>query len=357
VAASTPPLSRPVPSADAIATLRENASRLDVEDVVDLCYAGNPDDLRVSIYLEALRGRGGEKAQVAACLMCFDLARRGDERREAELHLLLPTLDPLIDASLAGEHTSASDLIDNSMTVVELWTALCQHARTRDMRTPPPLPADDDLDAIDIDLFDDDEFAELSRGLQEIDLSLDLDEEILAAFELGLNPLIPHPPSTLFASESSEDLERVEQVRELSKSFANKLPVAADLEALSLLYTATHTRSLGLFGRRNRRRDRALADGLAALMALPAPPTTGMAWFESTDLPGASPGAWPKMAEVLLEFMSFVGHDADVHPERYGAWLTQKEWASVVAEAFVAEPRSSKIPPRLLQDGGSRRRR
>ena len=345
------------PSAQAVASLRENAAALDVEDVVDLCYATNPDPLRVSIYLEALRGRGGEKAQVAACLLCFDLARRGDERREAELHLLLPTIDALIERDLAGLPTAARDLIDNSMTVVELWTALRTHARHRDKRAPPPLPDVDDLDAIDIDLFDDDEFAELAFDLGEIEIPLDLDEEVLFAFDSGLNRLIPPPPSTLFCADTGADLERVAKLKDLASSFANKLPVAADLEALASLFTATHTRALGLFNRRNKSRDKALADGLVALLSLPEPPTTGMGWFEGADLPGAEPGAWPKIAEALLELISFVGADVEEHPERHGAWLTQKEWARAVSEAFVADPRSSRIPQRLIEPGDRRRRR
>ena len=243
--------------------LRENAATLDVEDVVDLCYATNPDVLRVSIYLEALRGRGGEKAQLAACLLCFDLARRGDERREAELHLLLPTIDAMIERDLAGEFTAARDLIDNSMTVVELWTSLRTHARVRDKRAPPPVP-DDDYDVFDIDLFDDDEFAELAFDLADIELALDLDEEVLAAFDTGLNRLIPAPPSTLFSADTANDLDRVARLQEHARSFANKLPVAADMEAFAGLFTATHTRALGLFGRRNKHRDKALLDGVVA---------------------------------------------------------------------------------------------
>ncbi len=340
-----------------MASLRENAAALDVEDVIDLCYASNPDVLRVSIYLESLRGRGGEKAQLAACLLCFDLARRGDERREAELHMLLPTIDQLIARDLAGEPTAARDLIDNSMTVVELWTALRNHARSRDMRAMPPAMPDDDLDAFDIDLFDDDEFAELALELGEIELALDLDEEVLFAYDSSLNRLIPPPPSTLFCADTGADLERVAKLKELATSFANKLPIAADMVALTSLFTATHTRALGLFGRRNKVRDKALAEGVLALLSLPAPPVTGIGWFEGKDLPGAEDGAWPKIAEAMLELISFIGHDVEAHPERHGPWLNQREWAHVVSEAFVADPRSAKIPQRLLEPGDRRRRR
>ena len=288
--------------------------------------------------------------------MCFDLARRGDERREAELHLLLPTIDAMIERDLAGEFTAARDLIDNSMTVVELWTSLRTHARVRDKRAPPPVP-DDDYDVFDIDLFDDDEFAELAFDLADIELALDLDEEVLAAFDTGLNRLIPAPPSTLFSADTANDLDRVARLQEHARSFANKLPVAADMEAFAGLFTATHTRALGLFGRRNKHRDKALLDGVVALLSLPEPPTTGATWFETTEMPGSEPGAWPKIAEALLELIAFVGHDVEQHPQRHGPWLSQREWARAIGAAFVASPRSAKIEQRLLVADDRRRRR
>ncbi len=353
------PRRKPQPSAEAIAALREAAAALDVEDLVDLCYATDPDELRVNIYLEALRGRAGEKAQIAACLLCFDLARRGDERKAQELLLLLPTLDVLVARNDAGEAPAVKALTEQAEAIGALWRDLVTHAQQRDRRA--------DADAVDIDvsdlggfvevnLFDDQEFAELSADLATIDLTLDLEDEVFTAFDHGLTALIPPLPATLFSADSSADLERLERIRAHCLSFAGNLPVAAELLACTGLYVATHTRSHGLFLRRNKKRDRALADGLATLMALPAPPSEAIGWFSGGDLPGSDADAWPRIAEVLLELARFTARDVTENPERHRPDTDADIWARDLAEAFVQDATSARIPPRL-HDGHDRRRR
>ncbi len=344
----------------AIATLREAASALDVEDVVDLCYAFAADELRVSIYLEALRGRPGEKAQVAASLLCFDLARRGDERREAELRMLLPTLDDLVARDARGEITVVKALMASSEAVVALWAELSAHARTRDLRADADVVIEAEAeDFIDVDLFDADEFAELALDLEDIELALDLDDEIFMAFDAGLNQLIPPQPRLLFAADSAEDLERVERLKEHCQSFQGKLPIAGELLAMTHLFTAVHTRALGLFSRRNRRRDKALVDGLTRFLSLSMPPSDAVGWFCATDLPGSDDVAWPKIAEVILELCAFVGHDVDDKGSaaRYAANLDDETWARGIATAFVAHPTSARVQPRLTDAADRRRRR
>ncbi len=341
----------------AILALREAAAALDVEDVVDLCYALEADELRVSIYLEALRGRPGEKAQVAACLLCFDLARRGDERREAELRLLLPTLDDLVARDARGEITVVKALMSSSEAVVALWDELSARARQRDLRADADVVIDAaDSDFIDVDLFDADEFAELALDLEDIELALDLDDEVFMAFDAGLNALIPPQPRLLFAADSAEDLERLERLREHCISFHDKLPIAGELLSMTHLFSAVHTRALGLFSRRNRRRDKSLVEGVTRFLTLPLPPSEAIGWFCAGDLPGSDDVAWPKIAELLLELISFVGADVDAHPARY-AVADDAAWARGVAEAFVAHPQSARVQPRLTDAADRRRRR
>jgi hypothetical protein len=358
---------RPAPSEEAIALLREEARQLDVEDLVDLCYARMSEPLRTSIYLEALRGRPGEQAQVAACLLCFDLARRGDERREAEVHFLLPTLEHLfapmgspIGEGAAPLPRSVAALAARSPVVAELWSGLVTDAARRDPRTRAVLPEVDDSAAIEVSLFDDAERAALEVELGDVDLDLDFDEEAFRAFDAGLQPLIPPPPTPLFRSADGDDLDRLEKLRDHCRSFAARVPVAAELLALTQLYLATHTRALGLFGRRNKRRDKALVDGVTALLSLPAPPSQAAAWFARSDVPGAEPYAWDKVAELLLDVVSYVAPE-DPELERHGPRARGPDrrsadvWAAEVAADFAADPRSSKIPPRLAV--GDRRRR
>ena len=348
---------KPIPTPAAIIALRDAAAVLDVDDLVDLCYATVADELRVSIYLEALRGRAGEKAQVAACLLCFDLAHRGDQRRELELQVLLPALDGLIARDLSGERTAARELAEISTTVERLWNELSSHARSRDMRAVADLSADAGGNFIEVDLFGADDVAELTLGLEDIEIAMDLDDEVFRAFDEQLNKIIPPMPGLLFSADTNADLERLERLRELCTSFAGKLSIAAELLAMTQLFIATHTRALGLFSRRNRRRDMALADGLTALLSLPAPPELAAGWFTAADMPGSDDLAWPKMAEVLLELAAFVGHDVDQHPERYRPELSTDAWTRGVVDAFLADPASARVTPRLTNTSDRRRRR
>lgn len=353
------PRRKPEPSPEAVKALREAAAALDVEDLVDLCYASDPDPLRVNIYLEGLRGRAGEKAQIAACLLCFDLARRGDERRLQELQLLLPALDALIEQDAMGEAPTVRILTERSPAVATLWEEMARHAIQRDRRADVDAvitDADEVGGFVEIELFDEDEFDELSRDLQELEISLDLDDEVHEAFDDALNRLMPRLPLPMFASDSSADFERLEKVRELCLSFAGRHAYAAGLLAMTDLYVASHTRTHGLFLRRNKKRDRALEDGVAAFLRLTSPPEQPAAWFEGSDIAGAEPLAWEKMAEVLLELVRFVGVDVQDHPGRYAAALPSSSWAEGVAAAFVDDACSASIPPRL-QDSGDRRRR
>ncbi|MBM4281220.1 MAG: hypothetical protein FJ137_10850, partial [Deltaproteobacteria bacterium] len=300
------------PSEEAIALLRDQARQLDVEDLVDLCYARASESLRTSVYLEALRGRPGEQAQVAACLLCFDLARRGDERREAEVQFLLPTLEHLFASSTEGlPPRSVQGLIDKSVVVADLWQALADHASRRDPRMHDAMPELEVEAMVELDLFDADEIAELEVGLDDFDVDLIVDDAALAAFDGGLNRLIPPPPAALFSSDNGRDIDRLERLRDHCASYAAPVPAAAGLHAMTQLFLATHTRAVGLFGRRNKRRDRALVEGLTAFLSLPSPPAEAAAWFAASDVPGAEPQAWTKLAELLLDVAAQVGAEGE----------------------------------------------
>ena len=363
------------PSEEAIALLREQARQLDVEDLVDLCYARASEPLRTSVYLEALRGRPGEQAQVAACLLCFDLARRGDERREAEVQFLLPTLEHLFSTSGSSSPSPAVEppravraLIEKSAVVGDLWTALVDHAARRDPRMKEALPEIDTGPVVELDLFDANEIAELEDGFYDFEIDLAVDEEALAAFDAGLVKLVPPQPGLLFSSDSGSDLERLEKLRDHCWSFAARVPVAAELHAMTLLFLSTHTRAVGLFGRRNKRRDRALIDGLTAFLSLPAPPSEAAAWFAPSDLPGAEEHAWSKIAELLLDVAAMVGADADGQhggrpaaagrsPQAPRDTRSADRWAADIAADYQADVRSARIPQRLAEGGERRRRR
>ncbi len=349
----------PPPSDEARARLREEAASLDVEDIVDLCCSRSHNALRVSLYLEALRsvhGKGlGEKVQLAACMLCFDLARHGDEARETELHLLMPIVDALAVADAASPEGApvVRALTDKSESVLLLWLCLVEHAARRDRREAPPVPTGGT--ALEVDLFDAGELEELELSLE--DFAVD-DNKAAAGFVSAVDALWTPMPlamggdgQPLFAASDRDDVERVEKFKDTAQSFASAVPIAAELQALSALFLASHMRAKGLFGRRNKQRDRLLLEGLEAFSLLPAPPVEAAAWFAAGDVPGAAPFAWEKMAEVILDFVAFTGKAVDE-----GLDPTQAGFVVNVIDGYVKDARSTKPPPVLAATPAQRRR-
>ena len=121
------------------------------------------------------------------------------------------------------------------------------------------------------------------------------------------------------------------------------------MQALTGLFLATHTRALGLFGRRNKRRDAALKDALLTFCNPDAPPGDVAAWFvPGGDVVGAVPHAWEKMAEVLLDFAGFVGNACEGGEGAVNV--------GDLVSAYLADGRSARPPP-VLAAAGQRRRR
>jgi hypothetical protein len=328
------------------------AAALDVEDIVDLCCAPMGDrkhnPARVAIYLEALRQKSGEKAQLGACLLCFDLARHGDASRDVEIHLLLPVI-----AALAADDPRGlvQSLTEKSEAVLSLWTELCAQAVNRDTRGTSLVPeTDDDLEIEVVDFFSDEDMADIGAvidDLASVGASED-DDELFLVFDAAVNRHWS-PGNLLFSAETGADVDRLERVREAAQSFAASVPVARQMQALTGLFLATHTRALGLFGRRNKRRDAALKDALLTFCNLDAPPGDVAAWFvPGGDVVGAVPHAWEKMAEVLLDFAGFVGNACEGGEGAVNV--------GDLVSAYLADGRSARPPP-VLAAAGQRRRR
>src|SRR5690606_24059349 len=123
---------RRAPSPEAVAALKEAASALDVEELLALCYSFQKDSFRLGVYLDVLRRKGGQKAQAAACLVCFDLARRGERSFEGEFLALVPVMRAFLDDS---EGTRPLDpLIGESPYLRALSSELEALLRTMDPR-------------------------------------------------------------------------------------------------------------------------------------------------------------------------------------------------------------------------------
>lgn len=330
--------------------LLSEAASLDVEDIVDLCCAPmgdkRHDPTRVAIYLEALRQKSGEKAQLGACLLCFDLARHGDASRDVEVHLLLPVI-----AALAADdpRSLVQSLTEKSEAVLNLWTDLYALALNRDTRSVSLVPElDDDFEVEVSDFFSDEDMADIGAVIDDLAGDTNDHDERFLAFDAAVNRHWS-PGTLLFSAETGADVDRLERVQEAAQSFAASVPVARQMQAVTGLFLATHTRALGLFGRRNKRRDAALKDALLTFCHLDAPPGDVAAWFvPGGDVVGAVPHAWEKMAEVLIDFAGFVGNACEG-----GAGAVNLD--ELVA-SYVADARSARVPPVLAAPGQRRRR-
>ncbi len=249
MSAQAPPAARRAPSAEAVAALAEAASWLDVEEILDLCFAFSRDPMRLLVYLDVLRKKGGQKSQAAACLICFDLARRGDARFESEFLGLVPVM-----AAFSGdEGTSASleGLLGESVYLRELWGDLEARLRSSDQRAEIDLDADGDM--VELSLFDEDDLLEIELD-QHDDISSDHEAQLrlslsalerLYPVEVALGGLYGSSSSArggLFA-DTRADMARLEDVRESALSLSEAVPAAGEMLPVVDLFLAAHLRA------------------------------------------------------------------------------------------------------------------
>lgn len=345
------------PSVEAMLALREAASALEVEEILDLCYAFARERVRLVVYLDALRQKGSRKAQAAACLICFDLARQGDLRAEQEFLALVPVMRAYA-APTDGDRGPMDALVEGSTYLVALWQDLERRLAAMDPRVDDSgahALAPRDAEAIEIDLFSDEDIVDLD--LDDFDqLSADA-EALLAGWNAsverffswdnvgsqvasGRARLLSRPG---LSAKNKDDLARVEAFRDDAVSFASHVDDARAILPVVELFLASQTRAKNLFGRRNPARDAVLEAGLARFTALKEPPCEAFAWLQP---PTGGTHAWDKVAEILLDYVAFLGR----------ALPPEDAAAEEIARAYVAADRPQP-PPAVLAEDGARRRR
>src|SRR5687768_6306091 len=95
---------------------------LDTPDLLALCLRFGRSPERLGLYLSVLRSRSGERAQFAACLVCYDLGRQGVASAQAEFEALAPSVRGLADrAELTAE------LLRDDPYLTPIWLA-CKEA-------------------------------------------------------------------------------------------------------------------------------------------------------------------------------------------------------------------------------------
>ncbi|HLV61106.1 MAG TPA: hypothetical protein VKY51_06870 [Fredinandcohnia sp.] len=319
--------------------LRQSLDALETSDLLALGARFTRDTERLILYLEVLRGRQGPKAQLAACLICFDLARQGHASAQKDFFNLIPTF-----RALAEDPALVEDLLGGDQHLDRLWRDAQAAIADDDPReggeeldAHAPLAGEIDLVSdldVDIDLGD---YINASRRAEHAKafarvvarkLGYDLENGIL-------------PTTSGMALDGARDIEELEEFLREAMLFSQTVPLAHGLCSLGNLFLATHLRKQRLFGRPNRRRQEAIRAGLLNLPADdPLPLVRAAALFEEEGAGVVS--RFQKVSELLLDYLGFCArHQLD-------------PLGPAAVDAYVAADRT---PVPLMLQGDPRRRR
>lgn len=319
--------------------LRQSLEGLETSDLLALGARFTRDTERLILYLEVLRGRAGPKAQLAACLICFDLARQGHAPSQQDFLGLIPTF-----RALAQDPVLVEDLLGGDAHLLKLWQDSQKAIETDDPReggdgieASAPLAGEIDLISdldIDVDLgsyIDASRKAEHAKAFARIvakKLGYDLENGIL-------------PTTSGLAMDGAKDIDEVEDFLREASLFAQSVPLARGLGGLGYLFLATHLRRHRLFGKPNRRRQDALRAGLLNLPADdPQPWVEAAALFEEEG--SGVVARFQKVSELLLDYLAFCSR------------FQLDPLGPAAVEAYVEADRT---PAPLMLQGDPRRRR
>lgn len=335
-----PPLPAPVVDRE---SLRHELRALETSELLALGARLRRSPERLSLYLSILRERSGNRAQLAACLVCYDLARLGHPTAQREFYALIPTI-----RSLSSDPVLVAELAGNDPYLLSLWEG-CETAIARD----DPRDEAGTLDAStpivgEFDLLSDlDMGSELQAELSRLADRARQEEHAtafarLTASQLGYdleNDVMPTVSG--LSTATSGQLERLENFLRHAGAYASSVPLAQGLACLGQLFLAGHLRRHRFFGKPNPRRLEALRAGLTALPAEGPGPLAEAAALIEEEGERVMEG-FQKAAEILLDFLRFCSQTG------------RDPLENETVEAYVAADR---LPAPMFLAGKSRRRR
>ncbi len=238
--------------------LLSEVAGLAVEEILALCYAFKTSTARLRLYSNALRKRGGERAQFASCLICFDLARQGDETAQLEFRFLSDTM-----RSLATDTGLVQSLVGQDEYLVFVWE-LCQ-AQLQEMdprfdASTEPMTLET-THVAEVDLLSDDDFDDFVISVDDAHMWRRFDEAV-EVFLGGTVGVPVYDPTSGFRLHNGRDVSRVEKFLQELDSLRDLIPLSRGFRALTLLFYGTHMRSKSVFGAINMRKQAVLRDGL-----------------------------------------------------------------------------------------------
>ncbi len=292
----------PADTHDSETRLREEVATLAVDDILALCYTLQHRPARLRLYLDVLRTRGGERAQFAAALICFDLARQGDSVAQREFILLAASV-----RVLAAKQELIAALVGGDAYLSFLWE-LCA-AQLSDLEHEPASSFAPDLTqpVVSLDLLSDADLGDFELVVDERELEDHLAEAVerFLGGELGM-PV--YDPQAGFRMSGRRDVDRIESFLQELDSLRDHVPRARGFRALTLLFYATHMRAKTLFGGVNERRRALLRAGLREFLV------SGAEVAEIAGVLGplhADADVWPRVVETLLSYLSWVNQRSD----------------------------------------------
>lgn len=239
--------------------LLSEVAGLAVEEILALCYAFKASTARLRLYSNALRRRGGERAQFASCLICFDLARQGDETAQLEFRFLSDTM-----RSLATDTGLVQSLVGTDDYLIFVWE-LCQAQLTEmDPRfdaSTEPLTLETNATMAEVALLSDDDFDDFVISVDDARMWRRFDEAV-EAFLGGTVGIPVYDPTSGFRLHNGRDVSRVERFLQELDSLRGYIPLSRGFRALTLIFYGTHMRSKSVFGTINAKKQAVLRDGI-----------------------------------------------------------------------------------------------
>lgn len=287
--------------------LLAEVSGLPVDEILALCYSLRNTPQRLRLYLDVLRRRGGERAQFASCLICFDLARQGDETAQREFGFLSDTI-----RQLASNQQLVGSLVGEDDYLVFIWE-LCQ-AQLDEM--DPRFEGDEVLPVVEPDetLAELDLLSDADFGENDFTLTVDTSEmwrrfdEAVEAFLGGQVGLPVYDPTAGFRVSNNRDVQRVERFLQELDSLRELVPLARGFRAVTMLFYGMHMRAKSLFGAVNQRKQALLREGLDEFLRS-GPDMAEIAGVMSPL--HAGPEVWEKIAEVIVDYTAWLAESPD----------------------------------------------
>lgn len=332
-------MNAPPPYDPARQELIQQLRALETPELLALCLRGQSRNDRLRLYLSILRGRAGTRAQLASSLVCFNLARGGDELAQREFLALAPALEVL-----ARDGRLVDELLADDADLRRAW-ADCRAALAKgDQRE-----LESGAEPIEVELVGEIDLL----GDEDVELAIDLDDAdelraeqarhefgVVLAKQLGQDSEHGLFGAVGFETASSRDLDRLEAFLNQALSYADLVPTARGMASLGHLFLATHLRMKTLFGKRNARRAAAVRAGLLRIPADREAMAQAAAVFELEG--GSAMVAFEKVLELLIDYLAFCNRQ-QLDPR-----------AAATVDAYIEAERS---PPPVLLTGDNRRRR